>query len=66
MRTYFPKQGDIEPRWFIIDAEGKVLGRLNTGQRTANCKFGDDGKTLFICADMYLCRVKTNVVGTNY
>jgi gluconolactonase len=39
---------------------------LKTGQRTANCKFGDDGKTLFICADMYLCRVKTNVTGTNY
>ena len=30
MRTYFPKQGDIEPRWFVIDAEGKVLGRLAT------------------------------------
>ena len=30
MRTYFPKQGDIEPRWFVIDAEGKVLGRLST------------------------------------
>jgi len=26
MRTYFPKQGDIEPKWFIIDAEGKILG----------------------------------------
>ncbi len=30
MRTYFPKKGDIQPRWFIIDAEGKVLGRLST------------------------------------
>src|SRR5438045_9008555 len=30
MRTYFPKQGDIEPKWFIIDADGKVLGRLST------------------------------------
>src|SRR5437870_2309444 len=30
MRTYFPKKGDIEPRWFIIDAEGKILGRLST------------------------------------
>ena len=30
MRTYFPKQGDIEPRWFIVDAEGLVLGRLAT------------------------------------
>jgi len=30
LRTYFPKQGDIEPRWYVIDAEGKVLGRLST------------------------------------
>jgi large subunit ribosomal protein L13 len=30
MRTYFPKKGDIEPKWFVIDAEGKVLGRLST------------------------------------
>ena len=30
MRTYFPKQGDIEPKWFVIDAEGKVLGRLSS------------------------------------
>src|SRR6266850_2229590 len=30
MRTYFPKQGEIEARWFIIDAEGKILGRLST------------------------------------
>ena len=30
MRTYFPKKGDIEPRWFVIDADGQVLGRLST------------------------------------
>jgi len=30
MRTYFPKKGEIEPRWFIIDAEGQILGRLST------------------------------------
>jgi large subunit ribosomal protein L13 len=30
MRTYFPKQGDIQPRWYVIDAEGQVLGRLAT------------------------------------
>src|SRR5947209_18723542 len=30
MRTYFPKQGDIEPRWFVICADGKVLGRIST------------------------------------
>ena len=30
MRTYFPKQGDIEPQWFVIDAENLVLGRLSS------------------------------------
>jgi len=30
MRIYFPKKGDVEPRWFVIDAEGKILGRLST------------------------------------
>ena len=28
MRTYSPKQGEIESKWFLIDAEDKVLGRL--------------------------------------
>ena len=47
----------------ILSPEGKLLGRLNTGQATANCAFGEDGKTLFITADMFLCRVRTNVTG---
>lgn len=49
----------------VFTPEGRLLGRLNTGQRTANCKFGEDGKTLFITADAYLCRVRTNVLGAN-
>ena len=51
---------------YCFTPDGKILGRLLTGQRTSNCKFGDDGKTLFITVDMYLCRVKTNATGTNY
>ncbi len=27
-RTYTPKKGDIEQRWYVVDAEGKTLGRL--------------------------------------
>ncbi len=50
----------------VISPAGKLLGRLNTGERTANCTFGEDGKTLFITADMYLCRVRTNVVGLGF
>ncbi|MCW1073494.1 50S ribosomal protein L13, partial [Streptococcus anginosus] len=28
MRTYTPKPGDIEKKWYIIDATDVVLGRL--------------------------------------
>ena len=30
MSTYFPKAGEIEKKWFVVDAEGQVLGRLAT------------------------------------
>jgi large subunit ribosomal protein L13 len=28
MKTYTPKTTDIQRRWLVVDAEGKVLGRL--------------------------------------
>lgn len=28
MKTYVAKAGDIERRWYIVDAQGKTLGRL--------------------------------------
>ncbi len=28
MKTYVPKQGDIQKKWYVIDAEGQVLGRV--------------------------------------
>ncbi len=43
---------------YVFDPEGKLLGRLLTGERTSNCSLGGpDGKTLFITADSYLCRI---------
>ena len=30
MRTYTPKPGDVEKKWYIIDATDVVLGRLAT------------------------------------
>jgi large subunit ribosomal protein L13 len=30
MSTYFPKQGEIARKWFVVDAEGQTLGRLAT------------------------------------
>ncbi|WP_128547673.1 SMP-30/gluconolactonase/LRE family protein [Larkinella soli] len=45
---------------------GKLLGRIRTGAATANCAWGDDGSTLYITADMYLCRVKTLAKGPGF
>ena len=28
MKTYVPKNTDIDRRWYVVDADGKVLGRL--------------------------------------
>jgi len=30
MRTFIPKKGDIEQKWWLINAEGRVLGRMAT------------------------------------
>jgi gluconolactonase len=47
----------------IFAPDGTHLGRINTGEATANCAFGDDGSTLYMTADMYLLRVKTKAQG---
>lgn len=51
---------------YCFNAAGKLLGRISTGERTANCTWGDDGSTLYITADMYLVRVKTNTKGMGH
>jgi gluconolactonase len=50
----------------IISPEAKHLGTLATGEATGNCAWGDDGSTLYITADMYLCRVRTKVKGAGW
>lgn len=30
MRTYIPKENEIERKWYVVDASGQVLGRLAT------------------------------------
>lgn len=30
MKTFVPKKNEMEKKWWLIDAEGKVLGRLAT------------------------------------
>ncbi len=38
MSTYFPKEGEIARKWFVVDADGQTLGRLAT--RVANILSG--------------------------
>jgi gluconolactonase len=47
----------------VISPAGKHLGTILTGEATANCKFGGDGRTLYVCADMYLARIATATTG---
>jgi gluconolactonase len=47
----------------VIAADGTHLGTILTGQRTANCCFGEDGRSLFMTADMYLCRIRLTTSG---
>jgi len=47
----------------VLAADGTHLGTILTGQATANCGFGDDGKTLYMTADSHLCRIKLSTTG---
>jgi len=48
----------------VLAPDGTHLGTLLTGQPTANCGFGEDGRTLFITADSLLCRIRLTTTGT--
>ncbi len=50
----------------VLSPEGRHLGTLQTGQATSNCAFGNDGRTLYITADMYLMRLRLLTVGTGF
>lgn len=42
---------------WIFGTDGKVLGKIKTGQATSNCAFGEGETALFITADMYVMKV---------
>jgi len=50
----------------VFSPDGKLLGRINTGQKTANCCFGADGSVLYMTAHMLICRVRTSTKGLGY
>ena len=50
----------------VLSPDGRLLGVLNTGEATANCAWGDDGRTLYITADSKLVRIRTLTRGANW
>ena len=50
----------------VFNPEGKLLGRISSGEKTANCGWGNDGSVLYLTADMYICRVQTKVKGAGW
>lgn len=47
----------------VIAPDGRLLGIIMPGKATANCAFGEDGRTLFLTAHDSLARVRLNISG---
>jgi gluconolactonase len=47
----------------IITPAGKVLGQIKLPEVAANLAWGDDGKTLYICASHSVYKLRTSVMG---
>jgi gluconolactonase len=50
----------------VISKDGKRLGRIWDGKPTANCKFGDDGKTLYMTSHDMLARIRLDIKGAGF
>jgi gluconolactonase len=50
----------------VLSKDGKRLGRIRDGKPTANCKFGDDGKTLYMTSQNMLARIRLNIAGSGF
>jgi gluconolactonase len=50
----------------VFSKDGKRLGRIWDGKATANCKFGEDGKTLFLTSSNMVARIRLNVSGQGF
>ena len=50
----------------VLSPEGKRLGRISDGKPIANCKFGDDGRTLYLTSKDMLARIRLNISGAGF
>lgn len=51
---------------WIISPQGKLLGRIDLGELTSNCAWGDDGSVLYLTVNGYLCRIQTRTRGAGW
>ena len=50
----------------VLSPQGKLLGRIDTLQPTANCAWGNNGSVLYITANNLLCRIQTKTMGVGF
>jgi gluconolactonase len=48
---------------YVLSPQGKKLGLIVTGKATANCNFGEDGKSLFLTSSDMIARVRLKLSG---
>jgi gluconolactonase len=48
----------------ILSPQGQLLGIIDPGETVANCAWGDDGRSLYLMATTYVCRIRTLAKGT--
>jgi len=51
---------------YVFAADFTYLGKIVIGDKNANCGWGDDGSTLYICANDKLVRIKTTTKGLGF
>jgi gluconolactonase len=47
----------------VFSPDGSRLGRIETGVKTGNVAWGDDGSTLYIAANHWILRLRTRTRG---
>ncbi len=51
---------------FVLASDGTLLGMIRLDRASANCAFGEDGRTLFITSGDRLLSVHTNTLGAGW
>jgi gluconolactonase len=50
----------------VFAPDGMRLGRIETGVKTGNLNWGDDGSVLYVAANHWICRIRTTTKGKGF